>query len=628
MIQSNRIEGGLIDRDNRVQFTFNGKTFKGFAGDTLASALLANGQRLVGRSFKYHRPRGIFTSGSEEPNALVELGRGAFKDPNTRATVAELFDGLQAHSQNHRGSLKHDLMAVTDLFSPFLTAGFYYKTFMWPRAFWERFYEPIIRNSAGLGRLSVRDDPDIYDKGFLHCDVLVIGAGPAGLCAALVAGRAGAQVILADEDFRMGGRLLSETYHVDGKVGSEWVEQTLIELGAMDNVRLMPRSSVYGAYDHGIYGVLERVRDHLATSGGKPRQILWKVYSKHAILCAGSTERPIAFANNDRPGIMLAGAVRAYANRWGVGAGKRVSIFTNNDDGWRTASDLAAKNVDVAAIIDSRDQAPLEAPTGTLVVMGAGVLNTKGRHGLQSITLTNGQVIKTDCLAVSGGWNPNIHLTCHHGGRPKWHDKIAAFVPAGEIPPNMAVAGAASGTMTLGAILAEGNSIAIDVIGKLSLTASDHRAPKAEDEDARVSPYWHVKQSRGRAWLDLQNDVTVKDIKQAHQEGFRSVELMKHYPRHGHGPGKNCEYSCFGGDGGMHGQEHSRNRHNHFPSTLYPRPDCSICRSCKRQGFPPNAADPGPQLGCTTRCCLYRSRRLAASTMVPSRKGNPLAPDS
>src|SRR6056297_1965494 len=388
MTQHHRIkDGGQIDRGTDIAFTFNGKPMTGHPGDTLASALLANGQTLVGRSFKYHRPRGILTAGSEEPNALVHLRSGAHQEPNTRATTAELFEGLAATSQNHRGSLEFDLMAATDLLSPFLAAGFYYKTFMWPRAFWEKIYEPVIRASAGLGRLSMQEDPDHYDKGFLHCDLLVIGAGPAGLAAALAAARAGARVIVADEDFVMGGRLNAETLEVDGASGADWAAGVVAELAAMSNVRLMPRSTVYGAYDPGIYGVLERCTDHLATSGGKPRQVLWRVYSRHAVLAAGATERPIAFGNNDRPGVMLAGAVRAYANRWGVAPGRRVAVFTNNDDGWRTAADLLAAGVEVPAVIDSRDRpAPLDLP-GTRHVRGGLVADTQGRKGLRQITL-------------------------------------------------------------------------------------------------------------------------------------------------------------------------------------------------------------------------------------------------
>ncbi|SEM22108.1 sarcosine oxidase subunit alpha [Roseovarius tolerans] len=524
MSQIHRIKGGLIDRSTEISFTFNGKAMRGHPGDTLASALLANGQRLVGRSFKYHRPRGIFTAGSEEPNALVELRKGAAQEPNTRTTVAELFDGLSARSQNHRGSLEFDLMAVTDLLSPFLSAGFYYKTFMWPRAFWEKLYEPAIRASAGLGRLSMEEDPDTYDKGYLHCDLLVIGAGPAGLMAARTAARAGARVIVADEDFVLGGRLNAETLEVDGAAGADWAAGVVAELAAMANVRLMPRSTVYGAYDHGVYGVLERCTDHLASSGGKPRQVLWRVYSRHAVLAAGATERPIAFGNNDRPGVMLAGAVRAYANRWGVAPGRRVAVFTNSDDGWRTAADLAAKGVEVPAVIDTRDAPAVCDVPGARHMRGAAVMDTKGRKGLRQITLTDGQMIDVDCLAVSGGWNPNVHLTCHQRGRPAWRDDLAAFVPGHDLPPGMVVAGAANGAMTLAAALREGRVVA-ERLGY----ADKSDLPRAEDEPRDCAPVWHVPQSRARAWLDLQNDVTVKDVKQAHQEGFRAVEHLKRY---------------------------------------------------------------------------------------------------
>ena len=529
MSQPNRIAGGQIDRSATLSFRFNDTWMKGHPGDTLASALLANGQRLVGRSFKYHRPRGIFTAGSEEPNALVQLRTGAHQEPNTRATTVELFEDLRATSQNHRGSLEHDLMAVTDLLSPFLSAGFYYKTFMWPRSFWEKLYEPAIRASAGLGRLSMKDDPDSYDKGFLHCDLLVIGAGPAGLSAALAAARAGARVILADEDFRPGGRLNAETLSVDDMAGADWAAQTVAELAAMDNVRLMPRTTVYGAYDHGIYGALERCTDHLPDAGGKPRQILWRIYSRRAVLAAGATERPIAFGNNDRPGIMLAGAVRAYVNRFGVTPGHEVAIFTNNDDGWRTAADLAARGVHVPAVIDSRDApAPLDIP-GARHIRGAGVKDTVGRKGLKSITLTDGQVIPADCLAVSGGWNPNVHLTCHQRGRPAWRDDLNAFVPGSTLPPGMAVAGAANGTLTLAAALAEGQAAADAQIADLGFKPTKSDMPKAEDEPRDGAAFWYVRESSKRAWLDLQNDVTVKDVKQSHSEGFRAVEHLKRY---------------------------------------------------------------------------------------------------
>ena len=529
MSQTNRVSGGLVDRNNVFKFKFDGRLFKGYPGDTLASALLANGQRLVGRSFKYHRPRGIVTAGSEEPNALVQLGRPPHQEPNIRATEVELFDGLEATSQNHRGSVKYDLMAVNDLLWPFLTAGFYYKTFMWPKAFWEKVYEPAIRASAGLGRLSDKPDPDTYDKGFLHCDILIVGSGPAGLSAALVAGRSGARVILADENFHMGGRLIAETRELSGMSGLNWVTEVLAELGAMTNLRVMPRTTVYGAFDHGIYGALERIPDHLSSNRQKPRQVLWRIYSKRTILCAGATERLIAFGNNDRPGVMLAGATRAYVNRWAVTPGKRIAIFTNNNDGWRTATDLVEKDVEVTAVVDTRHGLARATPSGTSVIMGGRIIDTNGRHGIHSFTLSNGHIIRADCLAVSGGWNPNIHLTCHQGGRPVWRNEISAFTPGNNLPIGMTVAGAANGSLGLAAALIEGGKAANKATKDLGFSESSYTPPTTEEEDVEVSAFWYVKESRKRSWLDLQNDVTVKDVHLACQEGFNSVEHLKRY---------------------------------------------------------------------------------------------------
>jgi sarcosine oxidase subunit alpha len=516
--------GGLIDRSRTLKFRFNGREMQGYPGDTLASALIANGQRLVGRSFKYHRPRGVFAAGSEEPNALVELRDGARREPNTRATTAELFDNLAARSQNHRGPLAFDVMAVNDLLSPFLGAGFYYKTFMWPRRFWETLYEPIIRTAAGLGRLSGEPDPDRYDKGFLHADLLVIGAGPAGLMAALTAARAGARAILADEDFVMGGRLNAETLEIDGRPGADWAAAAVAELAAAPSVRLMPRTTVWGGFDHGVWGAVERRTDHLAASA-KPRQVLWRIYARRAILAAGATERPIAFADNDRPGIMLAGAARAYANRWAAAPGHRVAVFTATDDGWRTARDLAARGVAIAAIVDARDRPPLAAPDGVPVHMNARVTATRGRLGLRELDLSNGRTVFADCLAVSGGWNPNMQLACHQRGRPVWRADIAAFVPGPDLPLALTVAGAANGSFTLAAALAEGRAAAATAL-RLDRTPPP---PRAEDEAAGLTPLWRVRDSRGRAWIDLQNDVTTKDVELSHREGFRSVEHLKRY---------------------------------------------------------------------------------------------------
>ncbi|WP_299749046.1 sarcosine oxidase subunit alpha family protein [uncultured Tateyamaria sp.] len=528
MTQKNRLAGGQLDRDTTLTFTFDGKSYAGHPGDTLASALLANTVRLMGRSFKYHRPRGPLTAGSEEPNAIVELRSGARQEPNTRATTAELFDGLSAKSQNRWPSLAFDAMAINDRFSNFLTAGFYYKTFMWPAAFWEKLYEPIIRKAAGLGSLSMQADPDEYDKGFRHCDLLIIGAGPAGLNAALTAGRTGAHVILADEDFRMGGRLNAETFAISDMAGADWAAQVVAELASLPNVRLMARTTVIGAFDHGIYGAVERISDHLATAPrGKPRQILWRIYAKQTLLCAGATERPIAFDNNDRPGIMLAASMRAYANRWAATPAQRVAVFTNNDDGHRTAQDLHAKGVKIAGVIDTRPDAPRSHDYE--VLQGAQVNDTKGRLGLTFVEVRQAdgstRTIECGALGVSGGWNPNVHLTCHQRGRPAWNDDLAAFVPAGTLPPGMTVAGAASGLFSTHGALKSGADAARKALG---LKGRAPAVPEAEDAPITQTPFWYVE-GCSRAWLDQQNDVTVKDVKLSHQEGFRSVEHLKRY---------------------------------------------------------------------------------------------------
>jgi len=530
MSQINRLPGGLIDRKATRSFTFDGTRYTGCAGDTLASALLANGVRLMGRSFKYHRPRGPLTAGSEEPNALVTLRSGARTEPNTRATTAELFDGLSAQSQNCWPSLKFDAMALNDSLSPFLTAGFYYKTFMWPAAFWEKLYEPIIRRAAGLGRLSHEPDPDSYDKGFLHCDLLVIGAGPAGLAAALTAGEAGARVILADEDYVLGGRLVSETGLLSEQDGFGWAQEVVARLTAMPNVRIMSRSTVIGAFDHGTYGLLESVSDHLAEPApGKPRQILWRVYSRRAILAAGATERPIVFNNNDRPGIMLASAMRAYANRWAVTVGQSIAVFTNNDDGHRTAADLTRKGIKVT-VIDTRTEATSKSEYET--IPGGVITNTRGRLGLKSVDVrraTGGmRTLYVDGLGVSGGWNPNVHMTCHQRGRPEWNADLAAFVPGGALPPGLVPAGAASGAFSTHAALVSGQDAACAALDALGHGVARPDLPRAEDAPVRISAFWHVKDAK-RAWVDQQNDVTAKDVKLAHQENFTPVEHLKRY---------------------------------------------------------------------------------------------------
>ena len=527
MNQINRLEGGLIDPDTPLSFSFDGKHYTGQSGDTLASALLANGVRLMGRSFKYHRPRGPLTAGSEEPNALVELRSGDRQEPNTRATTAELYDGLTARSQNRWPSLAFDAMAVNDALSGFLTAGFYYKTFMWPTAFWEKVYEPIIRRAAGLGSVSGKDDPDAYDKGFRHCDMLIIGAGPSGLMAALTAARSGVEVILADEDFVLGGRLNAETFTLNNRPAQSWMKKTLSELKSLRNVRLMPRTTVIGAFDHGIYGAVERISDHLITPAeGKPRQILWRIYAKRTVLCAGALERPIAFDNNDRPGIMLASAMRTYANRFAATPSQRVTLFVNNDDGHRTAQDLHRLGVKVVAVIDPRRDAPRS--NDYEVLKGAHVVNTMGRRGLTFVEVqkSDGETRMIECgaLGVSGGWNPNVHLTCHQRGTPVWRDTLAAFVPGKTLPKGMRVAGAASGVFSTHDALSSGVVAAVEALDLKTRPA----IPLAEDAPVVQTPFWYVE-GCSRAWLDQQNDVTVKDVKLSHQEGFRSVEHLKRY---------------------------------------------------------------------------------------------------
>ena len=532
MSQPNRLKGGVVERETPLDFTFDGQPFQGYKGDTLASALLANRVRLVGRSFKYHRPRGIFSAGSEEPNALVQLHRHARQEPNTRATIVELFDGLEAKSQNRWPSLKFDLLAINDKLSNFLGAGFYYKTFMWPASFWEKLYEPIIRRAAGLGNISFLEDPDQYDRGFLHCDVLVIGGGPAGLSAALTAGRSGARVILADEDFLIGGRLNSETFEIGGLSASKYAQDAAAELESMSNVRILSRTSVVSSYDHGIYTAVERVTDHLAlTPQGKPRQIFWRIYSKRAIVCAGAIERPIAFENNDRPGVMLSSAVRTYINRWAVAPADTVAIFTNNDKGHRTACDLIAKGVKVSALIDTRFDAP--TVDGVEVLAGAKVIDSKGRKGLRAVTvrLQNGQLRQIPCgaLAVSGGWNANVAMTCHQNNRPVWSEDLTTFVPGKNTPPGQFCAGAAKGDFSTASALNGGAEQAISALDDLGIKAKPKKLPSAEDSPLNIAPFWYVGEQKGRAWIDQQNDVTVKDIKQSIQENFTASEHIKRY---------------------------------------------------------------------------------------------------
>ncbi len=529
-----RVAGeGLINRKRRISFRFDGHSYAGVEGDTLASALLANDIRLIGRSFKYHRPRGLLSAGSEEPNGLVTLGKGVGQAPNQRATMVELEHGLEAFSQNAWPALGFDIMAINDLAAPFLGAGFYYKTFMWPKSFWEKLYEPVIRHAAGLGALSMKADEDRYEKAWAHCDLLVIGAGPTGLLAALIAARAGADVILADEDTRTGGRLNAESIDVDGLPGRDWAAEITAELAAMDNVRIMTRTTVAGAYDGGTYAALERLSPQAAARAGAPKECFWRIVARRAILASGALERPIAFANNDRPGIMTAGAVRAYINRWCVSPGRSVAVFGNNSDAHRTVADLLDAGVHVSALIDARHDATcdLDVP----FYAGAHVVDAHGRTGLDTIvadTAAGTERIKAECLAVSGGWNPTVHLTCHMNGRPTWNEEIAAFVPTPGSVPGLSAAGAANGAFETRACLESAVAATTGALTEIGLKAPKMELPRASDGAFDIMPLWAVP-GKGRAWLDFQNDVTVKDIKQAVVENFRSVEHMKRYTTQG-----------------------------------------------------------------------------------------------
>ena len=542
---SNRLAGeGRIERDRTLAFTFDGRRYDGHPGDTLASALLAAGVRLVGRSFKYHRPRGIMSAGSEEPNALVELRTGARREPNTRATAVELFDGLEARSQNRWPSLAFDVGAISSLLSPLLVAGFYYKTFMWPAAFWERVYEPAIRRAAGLGRASLEPDPDTYEKAHAFCDVLVVGAGPAGLAAALAAGRAGARVILCDEDFLPGGRLNGDRRRIDGKEGGLWARQAADELASLPEVRLMTRTTVFGAYDGDTFGALERVADHLGEPDRhQPRQRYWKIVARRTVLAAGALERPIVFADNDRPGVMLASAVRTYVNRFRVRPGRRTAVFTSCDDGWSTAFDLADAGVEVPVVVDARREIPpaLAAQVsrrGLRVMLGAQVAKAHGAKGVTAVDVCDdrGRTVRVaaDALAVAGGWNPNTALSTHRGGRPRWSDAISAYVP-GELPRSMVAVGAAAGDFSLAGALRAGAAAGVAAARAAGFDAAVSDPPEVADEPVGGAPLWLVSGGRGKAFVDPQHDVTTADIALAAREGYRSAELLKRYTTLGMG---------------------------------------------------------------------------------------------
>jgi sarcosine oxidase, subunit alpha len=507
---------GRIDRSRPLRFSFDGTWYTGCAGDTLASALLANGVHLLGRSFKYHRPRGILSAGADDPSALVTIARdGARRTPNLRATQIELYDRLRAESQNNWPSLGFDLAAVNDALSPLLPAGFYYKTFKWPTWAWRRVYEPLIRRAAGLGCAPSEPDSDRYRHRYAHCEVLVVGAGPAGLTAAVAAARDGGRVILCDEQAEFGGSLLSEPdIRIDGLSAPVWLDATLAALAENPRVTLLPRTTAFGCYPHNMVGLAQRLTDHLAAPPERQaRECLWQVRAASIVLATGALERPLVFTGNDRPGVMLAGAARTYLHRYGVLPGRRAVIVTAHDAAYRTAHDLRAAGVEVLLIADARAELGAAAraarTAGLRVVPRASVTATGGRKRIAWVRLGGGETIACDLLLTSGGFTPSVHLFSQARGKLRFDPSCQAFIPAEQSGALRAV-GACAGAFSLAAVVGKGHSV--------------------------IAPQWGgggmlgtLSGAAGKAFVDLQNDVTAKDVTLAVQEGFRSIEHIKRY---------------------------------------------------------------------------------------------------
>ena len=547
-------QGRLIDRSKPVTFTFNGTAMQGYQGDTLASALLANDQMMVGRSFKYHRPRGVVASGAEEPNALVGLGQGNRFEPNQRATTTELFNGLTAISQNHWPSLEYDIGAVNTALARFLPAGFYYKTFIHPKPFWKHVYEPFIRQSAGLGKAPDKDsrDADTYEHFYAFTDVLVIGGGVAGLQAAKAAAQSGAKVMLIEQTAHWGGRAPVDGGTVNNEPVDKFVEQLVSELETMDNVTMRSRCMGAGVYDHGYVLGYERLTDHKPGTQG-PRHRLWRIRAKQVVTATGAIERPLSFAGNDVPGVMLASAMRDYVVNWGVTPGERVIVATNNDDAYRTAIILKQAGVDVLRVVDARPSAgPLadEARSlGIRVDPGKAIAKVKGGKRVKKVAICNQEGIggareevECDAVAMSGGWSPVVHLWSHCGGKLIWDEANAHFRPDPDRPPLGAdgagfvvPAGSANGPLALGEVLADAHAAGKAAAKAGGFKPKNTKAPQGEAEtEAPMQAVWLMPakaevQLRMKSWLDFQNDVKVSDVQLAAREGYESVEHTKRY---------------------------------------------------------------------------------------------------
>lgn len=538
---------GYINRDKKISFTFNRKKYFGYEGDTLASALLANGVHLVGRSFKYHRPRGFIGSSVEEPNAQVQLYSGAKTEPNALATTVELVEGLVAKSQNCFPSVSFDFGAINNFLHKFFPAGFYYKTFMWPKNFWYKIYEPIIRKAAGLGVAPLKPDPDRYEHKFEYCDILVVGSGPSGLASALAAAKNGARVILAEDKSRFGGSLLTDEVTIGNKKGKDWADETIMQLKSMPNVIVKNRAQVFGYYDHNMMVMLERTKDHIEKPRKyTPRQRLWYMRAKEVIISTGSIERPLVFGNNDRPGIMLASAAKEYLKVYGVLVGKKPIIFTNNDSGYDLAIDFKKNGINPMILdirSDTKSSVVQEVKNLNIdIKFSYGVVNAKGYKKVNSALIgklnkekngyENLETINCDCICVSGNWTPTVHLSSQSGNKLKFDEKTNAFIPDKPRQSESTI-GSAKGSFTLKNSLQEGfikgYELSKKITGKdlkVSTPTSNERTYGQQDK------FWCMplpKNKNYKRCVDFQNDVYVSDIELAIREGFRSIEHVKRY---------------------------------------------------------------------------------------------------
>jgi len=538
---------GLINRDKKISFKFNGKKYFGYEGDTLASALLANGVHLVGRSFKYHRPRGFFGAGVDEPYAIVQMVRNNETEPNVRATEQELFEGLEAKSVNCWPSVNFDIGAINNFFNKFLPAGFYYKTFMWPKSFWHRIYEPFIRKAAGFGVASTKYDSERYEHKYEYCDLLIAGSGPAGLAGAYAAAKNGARIILAEEKPRFGGSLLTSNVNIGNQSGKDWADKIIAELREMPNVTVKNRAQVFGYYDHNMLVMSEKVSDHLPkTKKYIPKQRLWYVRAKEVLISSGSIERPIVFGNNDTPGVVLASAAKEYLKIYGVLVGKKPIIFTNNDSAYETAIEFKNNGIE-PIILDTRSNPKSEIVDeaknlGINIKFSHVVVAANGYKKVNSAQIAQISAnkkdlgiiekINCDCICVSGFWTPSIHLSSQSGNKTKFDDKIDAFVP-GKSKQNETTIGSANGIFNLEETINTSFEKGYELSKKITNKDNKVSIPQVSEKNyTSHDKFWCVPlpdKKHYKRFLDFQNDVTVSDIELALREGYRSIEHVKRY---------------------------------------------------------------------------------------------------